>query len=175
MLREEAAKMARLTYPVILREDDNDTYLVEFPDVPAAITYGETKEEALAHAVDALATAIQGYMSDRRDVPQPSIPKAKQTTVTLPLLMGTKITLYETMRAQHIGKAELARRLDVHLPQVDRLLDLRHQSQLGQVEAAFAALGKAIDVVVVVPRPRAAKVRSARIDKSSRLRITGSR
>jgi len=165
---------ARLTYPVVLQQDDNDTFLVQFPDVPEAITYGDTKEEALAHAVDALATAIHGYMAERRDVPQPSNPKARQPTVTLPLLMGTKVALYQSMRDQHIGKAELARRLDVHLPQVDRLLDLRHRSQLDQIETAFAVMGQAIDVVVVVPRPKAAKVRSTRTE-SSRPRMTSSR
>ena len=52
------------------------------------------------------------------------------------------------MRAQSVGKAELARRLNCHLPQVDRLLDLLHSSRLDQLEAAFRALGKRISVVV---------------------------
>ena len=163
--------MARLTYPVILQEDDNNTYLVRFPDFPEAITYGDTKEEALEHAVDALATAIDAYIADRRDIPDPSTPKARQATVTLPLLMGTKVALYQSMRNQRIGKAELARRLDVHLPQIDRLLDVRHSSQLGQLESAFKALGQTVEVVIVnlnIPKPRPAKVRSARADKSTR-------
>lgn len=155
--------MARLTYPVILQKDDNDTYLVRFPDFPEAVTYGRTKRDALEHALDALATAIDAYISDRRDIPKPSAATAKQETVTLPLLMGTKVTLYQSMRDQRIGKAELARRLDVHLPQIDRLLNVRHSSQLGQLESAFEALGQQIDMVVVttIPRPRPAKVRSA--------------
>jgi antitoxin HicB len=41
------------------------------------------------------------------------------------------------MRAGKIGKAELARRLHCHLPQIDRLLDLNHASRLDQLEAAF--------------------------------------
>jgi hypothetical protein len=39
------------------------------------------------------------------------------------------------------GRAELAQRLRWHLPQVNRVLDLRHASQMEQVEAALAALG----------------------------------
>jgi antitoxin HicB len=39
------------------------------------------------------------------------------------------------------GKACLARRLRWHLPQVARVLDLRHASKIEQVEAALAALG----------------------------------
>ncbi len=40
------------------------------------------------------------------------------------------------MREQGIGKAELARRLSWHPPQVDRVLDVRHKSRLDQMESA---------------------------------------
>ena len=50
------------------------------------------------------------------------------------------------MQEQGVGKAELARRLDVHLPQVDRMLDLCHASKLEQIEAALNALGKRLVV-----------------------------
>jgi antitoxin HicB len=52
------------------------------------------------------------------------------------------------MTEQGIKKAELARRLGWHLPQVDRLFDLRHASKLEQIEAAAAALGRHIEVRV---------------------------
>jgi antitoxin HicB len=45
------------------------------------------------------------------------------------------------MREQGVGGAELARRLRWHLPQVNRVLDLRHASRKEHVEAALAALG----------------------------------
>ena len=45
------------------------------------------------------------------------------------------------MRDQGVGRAELARRLRWHLPQVVRVLDLRHASKMEQVETALAALG----------------------------------
>ncbi len=50
------------------------------------------------------------------------------------------------MRSRRVGKAELARRLNCHLPQVDRLLDLMHSSRLDQLEAAFHALGKQLSI-----------------------------
>lgn len=52
------------------------------------------------------------------------------------------------MTEQGIKKAELARRLGWHMPQVDRLFDLRHASKLKQIEAA-AALGRHIEVTVI--------------------------
>jgi antitoxin HicB len=66
--------------------------------------------------------------------------------VALPALTEAKLALYSAMRAGKVGKAELARRLNCHLPQIDRLLDLTHDSRLDQMEAAFRALGKRLDI-----------------------------
>ena len=52
------------------------------------------------------------------------------------------------MTEQGIKKVELARRLGWHMPQVDRLFDLRHASRLDQIEAAAAELGRHTEVTV---------------------------
>ena len=137
-----------LRYPVELSRDTNDTILVKFPDVPEAHTFGEDEDEALMQAVDALETALSMYIDDRRDIPRPSPVKRRGKFVTVPALTEAKLALYSAMRAQRVGKAELARRLNCHLPQVDRLLDLLHSSRLDQLEAAFRALGKRISISV---------------------------
>lgn len=50
------------------------------------------------------------------------------------------------MMAQGVRKSELARRLGWHVPQVNRLFNLRHASRLDQIEAAVHALGKRMEV-----------------------------
>ena len=137
-----------LRYPVTLKRDTNGTMRVEFPDVPEANTFGEDADEALMQAVDALESALSMYVEDRRDIPKPSPVKARGKGVILPALTEAKLALYSTMRANRVGKAELARRLNCHLPQVDRLLDLLHASRLDQLEAAFRVLGKRLDVEI---------------------------
>jgi antitoxin HicB len=52
------------------------------------------------------------------------------------------------MLAVGMRKAEIARRLGWHKPQVDRLLDLRHDSRLDQIERAFATLGKRVRITI---------------------------
>ena len=54
--------------------------------------------------------------------------------------------LYQEMKAQGIGKAELARRLGWRLPQVDRALDLQHHSRLDLMDAALGAVGRRLHV-----------------------------
>jgi antitoxin HicB len=84
---------------------------------------------------------IDAYIKDRRDVPLPSATVTKHR-VAIPALVEAKMRLYETMRSGKVGKADLAKRLGWHLPQVDRLLAMTHASRLEQLEAAFRALGK---------------------------------
>jgi antitoxin HicB len=135
-------------YPVILKPDTNGTILVTFPDVPEAVTFGKDEADAINHAVDALETAFMAYIEDRRPIPRPSPARRKKWTVTLPVLAEAKIALYEAMTAGRVRKTELARRLGVHMPQIDRLLDLGHSSKIEQIEAALRATGKRLTIEV---------------------------
>jgi antitoxin HicB len=136
-----------LDYPVILTPAEESGFIVTFPDVPEAITQGEDEEEALLYAVDALETALSLYIDKRLALPMPSDPQGRQT-VRPSALESAKLGLYQAMTEQGIRKAELARRLGWHLPQVDRLFDLSHASRLDQIEAAARALGRTIEVRV---------------------------
>lgn len=121
---------------------------VYFPDVPGVQTFGDDEQEALARAVDALESMFMALIQDREDIPRPRAPKRGEKTITLPALTVAKLELYQAMRAAGVGKAELARRLNCHLPQIDRLLDLAHASRLDQLEQSFAALGKRLEVAI---------------------------
>lgn len=134
-------------YPVLLTPDD-DTLLVTFPDIPEALTFGANEAEALRQAVDALESALSFYIDDRRPLPVPSVMDGLPT-VRPCALECVKLGLYVEMLKQGVRKAELARRLHWHTPQVDRLLDLTHTSRLEQLESAFHALGKRIAVEII--------------------------
>ncbi|MBF0178370.1 MAG: type II toxin-antitoxin system HicB family antitoxin [Magnetococcales bacterium] len=129
-------------YPVELTNDDG-TVLVSFPDVPEAHTFGEDNAEALLRARDALETALEFYIDDRKPLPKPS-PADGRPTVRPEALTCAKLAVYQAMQETGVRKAELAQRLHWHLPQVDRILNLRHASRLDQVEMALEALGKRI-------------------------------
>lgn len=134
-------------YPVILTPDDG-TVLVTFPDVPEAITFGADEDEALLHAVQALESALSFYVDARQALPTASKPRRGQRTVRPSPLECAKLGVYQAMTEQGIKKAELARRLGWHMPQVDRLFDLGHASRLDQIEAAARALGRRLEVRV---------------------------
>ena len=131
-----------LTYPIVL-EDDDGTVLATSPDFPELTTFGADREAAIARATDALEEAIAARIHERKDIPPPS---SGEAYAVLPTLTAVKVRLYQGMREQGVGKAELARRLGWHMPQVDRVLDVEHHSRLDQMDAALAAIGRRLCV-----------------------------
>ena len=131
-----------LSFSIELQEDDCGV-LATCPDFPEFTTFGDDRDEALARSVSALEEAVSARMHDNKDVP---VPSAGDVCVTLPTLTAVKVILYQGMREQKVSKAELARRLGWHLPQVDQALDVEHHSRLDRMDMALSAIGKRLIV-----------------------------
>lgn len=100
----------RLTFPVKLKSDEGGSVLVSFPDIPEALTEGASEQEALAEAEDCLAAALDGYIKDRRDIPQPTSARGRPL-VSPPLLIAAKTTLYNMWRECWRGISSFAKEL----------------------------------------------------------------
>ena len=94
-------------------------------------------------AVDALEEAIAARIHAGQDIPSPS---KGEVRVGMPTLTAVKVILYQGMRDDGVGKAELARRLGWHLPQVDRVLDIQHHSRMDQMDAALGVIDRQLYV-----------------------------
>lgn len=138
-----------MKYPAHFEADaEAGGFVVTFRDIPEAITQGETEQEALAMAADALLTAMDFYFEDKRPVPLPSAPKRGERLVSLPASVSSKVLLLNEMLDQKVAPSELARRLDTTRQEVNRLIDLGHATKIDRIEEALAALGKRLDLVV---------------------------
>ena len=142
---DEGRMTQGLIWPVELAPQEDGSILVTFPDVPEALTEGETEAEAMEQAQDSLVAALGGYIGARRAIPRPS-PARGRTTVPLPALTAAKIALYGAMRAQGVDNTALAARLGLSEGAVRRLIDLDHRSHIGQIETALHALGHRLTV-----------------------------
>lgn len=134
-------------YPIKMVQDDNNTILVTCPLLPEVTTYGDDPMEAQGHASAAVYTAMADRIANRQIIPLPSEPMSGPFVTLIPLDV-LKIELHNAMVSTGVRKADLARKLGFHPPQVDRLLDLDHSSQLDQMQQALAALGRTIEVRV---------------------------
>jgi antitoxin HicB len=140
-----------ISYRVKLEKDEG-TILVTSPDFPELVTFGEDREDALSHAIGAFEEAIEARISDREGIPLPSKGKAADPRVTLPIQGAVKVLLYQQMWKDGVRKADLARMMDLHRQEIDRLLDLNHATSLAKIEKAFAVLGKTLDIAVADAR-----------------------
>jgi len=136
-----------LNYPARFVRD-GDGFMVSFPDIPEALTYGSTREEATAMAADALRTAMDFYFEDRRPVPEPSEAKRGQVLVALPSSVSAKVLLLNEMLRQGIRPAELARRMNVRPQEVNRITTLSHPTKIDTISDALAAMGKRLELRV---------------------------
>ncbi|MBI3038161.1 type II toxin-antitoxin system HicB family antitoxin [bacterium] len=133
-------------YPVDLI-DDGGTVLVKFPDIPEAVTFGQDREEALGYAVNALETALMIYIDKRWPLPRQSSLNGRAGVSPTPLSC-LKLAIYQAMIEKNLRKVDLARMLGGHMPQIDRLLDLNHESRMNQLERSLAVLGRQMVVDV---------------------------
>jgi antitoxin HicB len=129
-------------YPYTVHQSDDGAWQVRFPDVPEAMTEGETEDEAHALATDVLLAALGGLAKLKRDLPEASA--TGQFFVVVPVLQSAKLALYQTMREHGLNKVTLAHKLGKKEGEVRRMLDLDHQTRIGSVENALWQLGKQI-------------------------------
>jgi antitoxin HicB len=136
-----------LAYPVELTPDGK-FLMVTFPDIPEANSQGDSVEDALKMAADALETALEFYFDAGRPVPVPSKPKRGQHAVELRASVAAKVLLLNEMLRQKVRPIELARRIGTTKQEVNRLTDLKHATKIDRIDAALRALGKRLIVDV---------------------------
>lgn len=132
-------------YPVTLTPD-TDGFCVTFRDIPEAISQGDTTDEALAMAKDALTVAMEFYFEDNRPVPMPSTAQDGEHLVGLAPSVWAKVLLLNEMLAQNVSQAELAKRMGIIPQKVTRLVDLSHTTKIDTLAQAFDKLGKHLQV-----------------------------
>lgn len=138
--------MMQFCYPYTTEMSDRTT-LVEFPDVPGAVTEVSAGEDAQALIRDCLLAALGGYITRKRLPPRPSV-AAGRRVVTLDLVTSAKLALASEMAGQGISNVALAERLGVSEKVVRRMLDPDHRCRIDRLEAALAALGSQVGLVV---------------------------
>jgi antitoxin HicB len=130
-----------LAYPVELTPDGK-FLMVTFPDIPEANSQGDSVEDALKMAADALETALDFYFDAGRPVPPPSKPKRGQHLVELRASVAAKVLLLNEMLRQKVRPVELARRIGTTKQEVNRLTNLKHATKIDRIDAALRVLGK---------------------------------
>ena len=136
----------RFSYPFVTELQD-ESMIVEFPDVPGALTEvrkGENSEEIIR---DCLLSALGGYIAGKLVPPAPSASRGG-SCVALDLVTSAKLALAMAMAEQQVSNVDLARRLGVTEKVIRRMLDPDHRCRIDRLESALDHLGLVLELTV---------------------------
>ncbi|WP_330925295.1 type II toxin-antitoxin system HicB family antitoxin [Candidatus Sororendozoicomonas aggregata] len=135
-----------MNYTAIIEQDDN-TYMVSFPDIPEALTCGDTYEEALSNAAGALLTAFDFYFEDQRPIPEPFF-SGKGESIPVPVSVWAKVLVLNAIVESGLSQSKLARLVGISKQEMQRVINLHHNTKIDRLAELMTAMGKRMDVVV---------------------------
>jgi antitoxin HicB len=130
-------------------------WLVDFPDCPGCQTFGDSKNEALEMATDALAGWLASLLKHGE---LPPVPKSRvghaMAPVPVPAPLAAVIMIRLRRSKLGLTQKQLAHRLGVSQQQVAKLEDPDTNSSIASIEKAMRALGIRLEFVPEVDAPR---------------------
>jgi antitoxin HicB len=142
-----------MIYLLDVDKDDNGTLLVTCPAFPEVTTFAKNKADVFWNGLAAIEEAIAARIADGEDIPAGATPARVENHrgvwAKLPLMAALKVELYRAMREEGVTRADLMRQLKWKRNSVDRLFRMDHASRPDQIESAFRALHKDVDVRIV--------------------------
>ena len=137
--------MVKWVYGAAIAERDGD-FVVSVRDLPEVVTSGDTLEEALELAADAVEAIVIWRMENDKDLPPPSRVRKGEHPVPVPARLAAKASVYSAWKSADLTKVELARRLGRNEVEVRRILDPKHGTKIDQLDEAARALGGRLSI-----------------------------
>jgi antitoxin HicB len=141
----------KIWYPCTIQQESDEKYFVAFPDFPETLTEGDTQEEALFNASEALTLTLEGRAEEAMDIPFP--PQVESGTMVYP---SSRVQAALLVRFSREGRkiADIARSLGTSWPVVSHMEDLQHWTTLRQLDKTASILGKRLVVSFEDNRPQ---------------------
>lgn len=133
----------KIRYPCNIRQGRDNKFLVTFPDFTEALTEGDTEEEALFNASEALTLTLEGRAEEGIPIPLP--PEGESGMMVYPSSRVQAALLVRFTRKDR-KKADIARSLGTSWPVVAQMEDLHHWTTLRQLDKTASILGKRLVV-----------------------------
>jgi antitoxin HicB len=114
--------MNLIKYQAKLTKESEGGYSVTFPDVPGCFTDGDTIEEALINAKEALSLHLEESVNPKWDVPTPKERKGRNLYwVTPEFEIAIPLTIRQLRRDKNMSQPELAKKLNMKTQQYQKL------------------------------------------------------
>jgi len=111
-----------IAYPAKFTKAIEGGYVVEFVDVPSCVTEGDTLEEAMAMAKEAISAMLYSFDSRKMTIPEPSKVKGRGIHYIEPeLKIAFAITLKKERERLGLTQKDVAERLNVNWAYYQRI------------------------------------------------------
>lgn len=141
--------MCMYNYPASISYDESAAcFEISFRDIKNLHSVAYSEDDIELQAKDALTAAIADLIDCRIPIPEPSVCREGEILIRLPVLTCLKAALNNAMIQTGTRKADLARKLNMKGPQIDRLLDVEHASRVETLEQALFLLGQEVNISV---------------------------
>ena len=122
-----------MRYPIVIHKDEDSDYGVTVPDLPGCFSAGESFDDALVQAVEAIECHIEGLLIDEEQIPLPGPIEVHQQN---PDYADGVWALVTVDLSKLSGKAK---RINITLP--ERLVTVmdRYASNQGQTRSGLIA------------------------------------
>lgn len=133
--------MSAIRYASVLEPQPEGGFTVTFPDIPEAVTEGDTRDEALFNAAEVLTLCLEQRLEDGESFPEPA--KVKGGVWVEPsAAVQVAVLVRKHREMQEKTLADMARALKTSWPSAQRLERTDSNPTLRQLERAASALGK---------------------------------
>lgn len=133
--------MTKIRYQAILEPQPEGGFTVTFPDIPEAITEGDTREEAIFNATEALGLCLDVRMEQDEALPKPTRTEGGEW-ITPSAPVQAAVALKHLRESQGKTLSDMARLLGTSWPAAQRLERPNANPTLRQLDRAAAATGK---------------------------------
>lgn len=140
--------MRSFVYRARLTPGTRRGFVVDFPDVPEAITQGDDEADTHAMAREALGLALLTYPERGLALPRARAQGRNLVPIAVEPEVAAKLAVLEAFREAGISKSEFGRRLGKDEKEVRRILDPRHNTKLSTLTVALRELGQQLVIGV---------------------------
>lgn len=128
----------KIAYQAILEPQAGGGFTVAFPDLPDAITEGDTEAEALFNAAEVLTLTLEGRIDECEEIPKPG----KHGGIWVSPGPSCQAALLIRLTRAERPLSDLARALETSWAAAQRLEDPHHATTVRQLDRVAAAYGK---------------------------------
>ncbi len=128
----------KIAYYARLEPQPDGGFTVTFPDLPEAITEGDTEEEAIYNASEVLTLTLDGRMAEGEPIPEPLY---QEGMMIYPSPTCQAAILVRFSR-QARPLSDIARTLHTSWAAAQRLENPRHATNIRQLERVASMFGK---------------------------------